>query len=459
MPHLLGNLQSDDLLTRRMSAEILFRLELGRVGMSENGVEYLGKLYDLEKFNNPDFFVQRLTTHGDMGVFAEGCNLTHTFNLGNIGSNEKVITPAVAELVSEMVFLPKADETKKERAEREHHFSQFVEKYQTFLGNDFFSSTGVRLNNLDLHEQGWFITYYMQASEPEKGKLLDFVSKYGELGLKAFLALDYGGAAEDLLAFSETTGIAEKQKGEVLLEFYRIANLAYEWRGAFAKVDEAVGSGIAAQVHESLIRKNADFLKAAMVIARGEGKDVTFDELLHHMSVIRQAISDLKELSTDKPQYQLERRSVDANEGSVSFELVGKGERVTAKGGRVLSDTRDRIIVTTRAQATEDSEARINFRVVEGKTGEEARLGIDVANVGGEVVGVSMDLGVGKIERVATEDGGTKRIFPSARVGRVLSLVSSEGAHNQGSFSGPIVEHFPRLAKGFEEYLDKRYSH
>jgi hypothetical protein len=45
---------------RRDVARILYRLELGRIGISDEGVEYLGKRFDLGDYNSVENFVRRL---------------------------------------------------------------------------------------------------------------------------------------------------------------------------------------------------------------------------------------------------------------------------------------------------------------------------------------------------------------------------------------------------------------
>ena len=104
--YLLDNLKSDDVLTRRMSAEILYRLELGKMGVDDKGVEYLGKLYDLGKYNDPDFFVRRLNNSGLMAILAEdGGNIEGVFPL-DLYADGDVIRAEIRQLMSQELFLP-----------------------------------------------------------------------------------------------------------------------------------------------------------------------------------------------------------------------------------------------------------------------------------------------------------------------------------------------------------------
>ena len=49
---------------------LLYRLEFkGQIGISNKGVQYLEKMYDLGELNNPDYFARKTDGQGDIGVF------------------------------------------------------------------------------------------------------------------------------------------------------------------------------------------------------------------------------------------------------------------------------------------------------------------------------------------------------------------------------------------------------
>lgn len=461
---LLQNLRSENDTRRRVSAEILYRMELGKIGVTEEGAEYLGKLYDLGKYNDPDYFVRRLNNSGLMAVLAEdGGNIEGVFPL-DLYAEGDVIRAEVRQLMSQELFLPRADETPQQRQQREHYLQLFLENYEGIFNDDFFEGTGVRLNSLDLHEQGWFLLNYLELSEQEDSeglaRLKGFVSEYGEYGLKSFLALEYGGSGQEILDFAEYTELTKEEKLAIFRNFYSIANEALNWREVFGQVETGVGYEFAPQVHEAFVRKNVEFFKAAQIIARGEGGDVTMGELLQNMNTVAFSLRALKGIYEDgsglhleqKPQIQGEHDK-DGNlveSASSSFILVDEGI-----GARVVVSVRPQ--PTVRQGNISGGEARINFSVTNLATKERARIGFDLSDYG-EFIGeadkppvVSLDMGVGKPDR---ETG----IWPSQRVGRVLELVEgSEGGHNELSFRPEVAEHFPEVAERFRGYVENRF--
>ncbi len=437
---LLPLVRSEDQLTRKMSAAILYRLELGRLGISEEGVRYLGKLYDLGEMNKPGYFAQRLSPSGHIGVFDSEEKLAKYFELGDLSSIDEVIRPQVLDLTYEMLFIPKVDETPDERKLREELLQIFKEKYLEVYDDKFFSQTGVRINSLDLHEQGWFLAYYVKANLYEKEGLIRFAKQWGELGLKAFLVAEYGGSADDLMGFCGSEGVSLEQRRSVLSEFYILVGEAESFRRILKEAESGVDVPFANQAYEAFVRKSCDFLKAASIIASGKGGEVTLAELLINMKTLRFALLSLKDLTSEKSRFMLSRKG-SSEEGALS---VYEFEDTVKK---------DRIVIGVRSQSTNVGGARINFRVVNGRSREEARLAIDLIDVLESGKSLALDLGVGKIERA--ESG--EKTFPTQRVGRVLGLVSAGGGHNEASFSKDLAGKFPALANGFKDYLYRRY--
>ncbi len=468
---LLQNLRSENDTRRRVSAEILYRMELGKIVATEEGAEYLGKLYDLGKYNDPDFFVRRLNNSGLMAVLVEdGGSIEGVFPL-ELESQEDVVQSEVRQLMSEELFLPKADETPAQREQRERYLQLFLENYEDIFNDDFFEGTGVRLNSLDLHEQGWFLLTYLELSEkgvdetsgenpPKLEELKNFVSKYGEYGLKTFLALEYGGSAEDILEFASSSELTEDEKEAIFKNFYGIANEAFNWRGIFNQVEENVDHEFAPQVHEAFIRKNAEFFKAAQMIAKGEAEDITINELLKRMNTIAFSMYVLKGLHKADSSLELEQNPQHQGEYDSKGNLIENATstyimRDKQLGARVVVSIRPNPTVKKGKRA--GGEARINFKVTDLESGDQARIAFDLSDYG-EYIGkedkppvVSLDLGVGEPDR---EDG----IWPSQRVGRVLGLVEgSEGGHNELSFKPETAEHFPEVAEQFRDYIKAKF--
>jgi hypothetical protein len=173
---------------------LLFRLELGQLGISEDGVNYLGKIYDVGEYNDPKNFVQRLTGMGDIGIFDDNRILQKYFTLDcdELINEEKIIKADLKDFTINTLFFKKKNETDEERIEREKYLNEFLENYFEFYNDDFFKKTNVSFNNLNFKEQGWFLIYFKNTDDNEKKQLIDFAKIYGESGLKTFLSLESG---------------------------------------------------------------------------------------------------------------------------------------------------------------------------------------------------------------------------------------------------------------------------
>ena len=460
--YLLDNLKSDDVLTRRMSAEILYRLELGKMGVDDKGVEYLGKLYDLGKYNDPDFFVRRLNNSGLMAILAEdGGNIEGVFPL-DLYADGDVIRAEIRQLMSQELFLPRADETQEQRQQREYYLQLFLENYENIFNDGFFEDVGVRLNSLDLHEQGWFLLHYLELSKQENTKELErlksFVSEYGEYGLKSFLALEYGGSGEDIIAFSENDSISKEHKLAIFKNFYCIANEAMNWRKIFEEVEGGLDYKFSIEAYESLIRKNAEFFKAAQIISEGPDNEKLMFEVFSHMNSVAKSLKSLEGFYNNCSGLKVVGKPTIHDEYGDNGELI-KGVR---HSWVFESTTGDRVAVSVRTKNTIEKNGikgggpRINFKITNPTTKIVTRVGFDLSYYNvlmgeGDTPLVSLDLGV-LDPRFAEVDYSTEA------VGRVLSLVEgSEGGHNEDSFNRDpdVAKHFEDIANSFIEYINK----
>ena len=173
-------------------SSILYRLEFGRIGISEEGVEYLEKMYDLGEYNNPDYHVSRLTASGEVGIFDESLELIKYFQLGDLDSDDKNVKAKVLDFVYETLFIEKENESEEERQKRLKYLQEFKKNYYDLSQDELFEETGVKLNNLDFREQGWFLKYLNEADEDRKERLKSLIQNFGEEGMKTFLSLELG---------------------------------------------------------------------------------------------------------------------------------------------------------------------------------------------------------------------------------------------------------------------------
>ncbi|MDQ1284228.1 MAG: N-acetyltransferase protein [Patescibacteria group bacterium] len=232
---LLPLLKDENPNLETLAGELLYRLEFGNVGISENGIRYLNKMYDLGKLNNLDYFAQRLTAKGDIGIFDNHRILTKYFNLGNLSGEDQLVKPEVMDFTYATLFFPKENETEEEKVQREKYLEEFKTNYFGFYNDDFFKKTKVRFNNLNFREQGWFLMYYKHADPENRQNLLDFAKKYREDGLKSFLSLEFGeDVGEKIMSLGQKLETWQAQL--VFGKVAELADLANEEERGFQKL-------------------------------------------------------------------------------------------------------------------------------------------------------------------------------------------------------------------------------
>lgn len=258
-------------------AAILYRLEFGRVGISDDGVKYLEKMYDLGEYNKPDYHVSRLTADGEVGIFDEELALVKYFHLGDLASPEKKVRAKVLDFVYETLFSESEGETETDRKQRLQYLEEFKQNYYQIANNEIFTSTGVRLNNLSFKEQGWFTTYFNQATEPERQALRGFVQQYEETGMKTFLACEYGlRVGQEIIEIGSSKKYGETAARETFQAFTDIATQAEEisqiiFQHELVQEDPAFASILdqfPIQLREAIVRRAKDTLFAGAAVAR-----------------------------------------------------------------------------------------------------------------------------------------------------------------------------------------------
>lgn len=219
--------QEQNPVKKLIATKVLYRLEFGKVGMSETGLRYLDKQFDLGAYNNSENFAHRLTGDGKVGIFDKNKQALGYFQLHGLDSPEQKLKGDVLRFSYETLFHPKPGETSKERAEREKILEEFKQKYfDTYLrqekekgtGKSFYEETGVMFNNLSFPEQGWFLWSVSHASEADKKRAMEFIKKYREPGFKTFLSLEHGQeGGRDILTIGENL---EQKTAEAVFQKY-----------------------------------------------------------------------------------------------------------------------------------------------------------------------------------------------------------------------------------------------
>jgi hypothetical protein len=202
---------------RTALGSILYRLELGKLGISEEGVRYLGRLYDLGAASNADFFAKRLTPHGQVGIFDEEEHLLGFFELGDLTDPRKRVRAKVKAITAELLFCGHAEETVALQERRAGFVRDFRAHYMEAFDDEFVAETGVRFSNLAFHEQGGWVEFVRLHPERVE-EAYSFIRKFGESGLRAFLCMQQDGGLGDVVL--KLGDRLSKESGAVLFDQY-----------------------------------------------------------------------------------------------------------------------------------------------------------------------------------------------------------------------------------------------
>jgi len=211
---------------------MLYRLEFGKLQISNEGAKYLEKIYDLGEYNNPDYYINRLTVDGDIGIFDEELALIKYFQLGELDSEDKKIKAKILDFTYETLFIGSNEETQEEKTQREKYLQEFKDNYFSLSNDELFKESEVALNNLSFKEQGWFLIAFNQADDKKKDKIRSLVAQHQEDGVKSFLALEIDNSLGDKL-ININENITEKEDSRLL--FYKLARIS---ELAFSTTDE-----------------------------------------------------------------------------------------------------------------------------------------------------------------------------------------------------------------------------
>jgi len=130
-------------------SRILYRLELGKIGITEEGVTYLGKQYDLQDPDHVGGFAKRISSYGQIGVFDKNDTLKGFFQLDDPNSNQERVQAEVLNISYDMLFTSdRIDES---------IIENFLKSYLSFSEQTFFKETKIQLNSLSLRQQMWFM--------------------------------------------------------------------------------------------------------------------------------------------------------------------------------------------------------------------------------------------------------------------------------------------------------------
>lgn len=235
--NILQNINNHE-VQRHIALSLLYRIELGRIGISDSGIEYLTKKFDLGEYNNTDYSVQRITSDGKIGVFDKDERLKGFVQLeqDDFLGDQDVISKKLREITIDILFTPQADESPEDRQYKLQLVEEFKNNYLNTYRELFPEGNGqvpFHFNNLSLPEQGFalkFLNSHREA-DPVRQEFFNFIDKYGENGLKAFRSIEFDPEGGGKLL--ELSAQLPKEEFERLLEgyagIYQMAETVAQW--------------------------------------------------------------------------------------------------------------------------------------------------------------------------------------------------------------------------------------
>lgn len=282
----LRELQSASEQDQHRLLSLLYRLELGRVGISEEGLNYLGRRFDLGEYNSGHNIAQRITADGKVGVFGPDRELEGFVQLGAgdfTGDPNEARQKEVLDVTYEMLFTPRPDETPDERAIREKILENFKANYfdtylKLFQAGE--QEHGLHFNNLSLPEQGFVLQFLTenQGDRALRDRFFHFLGNFGENGFFAFRSSEFDPeAAQNILALGESKDHADTER--LFTEYRRTYGLG-------GQVAEHIMQMLQAQenaLEVNLIRENILMMAQQFLTGNEEIKNrLISSELLNH---------------------------------------------------------------------------------------------------------------------------------------------------------------------------------
>ena len=227
---------------------------------------------------------------------------------------KKKVRATLFDISYETLFIGKPNETNEEREQRLKYLEEFKKNYYSLAHESVFESTGFQLNNLSFKEQGWFLIYFNKSSEQERKRLTNFVSNFGEEGIKAFLSLEQGEeSAENILHIAES--IDHESALAVYLKFNEVASF-------IKKTDQELS---ATYLHDNKhISPASEIIKRAEKILTQYSSSIRYPDSPKNesQSETRQILKDLDHIRTDLIIFSAVFKSCFDNNNNLSFDDV-----------------------------------------------------------------------------------------------------------------------------------------
>jgi N-acetylglutamate synthase-like GNAT family acetyltransferase len=264
VPLVLSRLKQAERSDQKRLLSLLYRLELGKVGISEEGLNYLGRKFDLGEHNSSDF-AQRITADGKVGVFKDG-QMQGFVQLEAADFTEEqteAIRKYVTDVTTDLLFEYNPDETPEEAEQKARIVHEFKEKFYGVYIEGFPAEGGFHFNNLTLKDQGWALHFLANAGPNQKTQFGNYLSKFGEDGFRAFRAMEFGPEIADLVLEIEPK-IGNEAAKELLMIYTGIIdtadNLSEHIKSQF-KNDPNLSDQILKDIKLKILMKGYDILK------------------------------------------------------------------------------------------------------------------------------------------------------------------------------------------------------
>lgn len=204
---------------RELAINILYRLELGEIEITDEGFDYLNKKYNLGEYNKKGNVARRLTAEGKVGVFDSARTLAVYFEAARPDTAEKNLTPELKKVSVSDLFFPRPNETADEREARVRGLETFSREYFQVYQSEIFKATGIYLSDLSLREQGAFLLFREAIGNDKErsDNLMHFLRVRGESAFRALLALQYSPELFDALykiSLDTLPGYGRDRQGE-----------------------------------------------------------------------------------------------------------------------------------------------------------------------------------------------------------------------------------------------------
>jgi hypothetical protein len=184
---------SQDESVRDTYSRILHRVELGRIGVTDNVITYLEKRFILpeDEAKRVDF-AQRITVDGKIGVFGASGRLEGYIEVGALDDSVLEQQVRILEVTRDMLFSATDDPDGRLTALQ----NEFQKTYDEFSKNVFGRDVGgMSMGDLSLREQIWLFNYWStECNKDTNGtqwqRALTLKTTYGVDGVRSFISLE-----------------------------------------------------------------------------------------------------------------------------------------------------------------------------------------------------------------------------------------------------------------------------